>query len=334
MAVVAALAIVAVGCGDDDDDGDGAADGEGALVGLVSDIGGFNDRSFNQSALEGLERAQDEFGVTGRPIQSAGANEYVPNLSQLARQDALVTIGVGFLMSEQLATVANQFPDKSFAIVDFSQAALAAEGEEPPPNVRGLTFATNENSYLIGYMAAKMAEIEGSDTISAVGGIKIPTVDIFIAGYQAGAKAANPDINVLVDYSEDFVAQDKCKELALSQIQKNSVVVFQVAGGCGLGALDAARERDVWGIGVDRDQSDLGPHILTSAVKRVDVSVFDTIEAAVEDSFSGGDVTFNLEDGGVEIGTTSDEVPQEVLDEIEDLRQQIIDGDIEVPATL
>ena len=334
VALVAAVAMLAAACGDDDDDGDGGGDGEGGLVGLVSDVGGFNDRSFNQSALEGLNRAEDEFGVTGRPIQSTAANEYVPNLSQLARQDAIATIGVGFLMSEQLGTVARQFPEKNFAIVDFPQVALAAEGEEPPANVRGLTFATNENSYLIGFMAARMAEAANSDTVSAVGGVKIPTVDIFIAGYKAGAEAANPDINVLIDYSEDFIAQDKCKELALNQIQRGSAVVFQVAGGCGLGALDAAREQNVWGVGVDRDQSDLGDHILTSAVKRVDVAVFDTVQAAVDGSLTGGDVTFNLEDGGVEVGTTSDQVPQEVLDEIEDLRQQIIDGEIEAPATL
>lgn len=336
LAVIAALAMVVAGCGDDDGDSDdGGGDGDGGLVGLVSDIGGFNDRSFNQSALEGLERAEDEFGVTGRPIQSAAANEYVPNLSQLARQDALVTIGVGFLMSEQVATVARQFPDKSFAIVDFPQVALVDDANpDPPANVRGLNFATNENSYLVGYMAAKMAEAAGSDTVSAVGGVKIPPVDIFIAGYQAGAKAANPDITVLVDYSEDFIAQDKCKELALSQINRGSAVVFQVAGGCGLGALDAAREQEVWGVGVDRDQSDLGDHILTSAVKKIDVAVFDTVQAVQDGTFEGGDVNFNLENDGVALGETSDEVPQEVLDEIEDLRAQIIAGELEAPSSL
>ena len=143
--------------------------------------------------------------------------------------------------------------------MDFPNAAL----KNKPANVRGLTFATNENSYLIGYMAAKMADAEGGTAISAVGGLKIPTVDIFIAGYKAGAEAAVPGIKVLVDYSQDFVAQAKCKEKALDQISKGSKVVFQVAGGCGLGALSAAADEGVWGVGVDRDQSDLGdahPH--------------------------------------------------------------------------
>ncbi|MDH3226292.1 MAG: BMP family ABC transporter substrate-binding protein, partial [Thermoleophilia bacterium] len=162
MAVVAAVAMVAAGCGDDDDDGGGdSGDGEGELVGLVSDIGKFSDRSFNQSALEGMTRAEEEFGVMGRPIESVAASDYIPNLTTLARQDAAVTIGVGFLMAEALTTVAGQFPDNDFAIVDFPQAAL----EGMPSNVRGLNFATNENSYLVGYMAAKMAERAGGKQV-------------------------------------------------------------------------------------------------------------------------------------------------------------------------
>jgi basic membrane protein A len=181
-----------------------------------------------------------------------------------------------------------------------------------------------------------MVEMQGGDqVISAVGGLKLPTVDIFIAGYQAGAKAANPDIKVLVDYSQDFVAQAKCKERALDQISRGSQVVFQVAGGCGLGALSAAQEEGVWGVGVDRDQADLGDHILTSAVKRVDTAVFDTVQAVVDGTFAGGeDATFNLANDGVALGTVSPEVPQEILDEVEGVKQQLIDGEITAPSTL
>jgi basic membrane protein A len=230
-------------------------------------------------------------------------------------------------------TAAKRFSDQNFAIIDYSVKAPPFKSN---PNVQGLTFATNENSYMIGCMAARMVEMQGGDqVISAVGGLKLPTVDIFIAGYQAGAKACNPDIEVLVDYSQDFVAQAKCKERALDQISRGSQVVFQVAGGCGLGALSAAQEEGVWGIGVDRDQSDLGDHILTSAVKRVDVSVFDTIQSVVDGTFKGGeDAVFNLANDGVELGTVSPEVPQEILDEVEGLKQQIIDGEITVPSTL
>lgn len=333
----AALALGAAGCGDDNSSSSGTSGQSntsataGFTAGLVSDVGRFNDRSFNQSALEGLQRAQTELGVKGRPIESKSAGDYIPNLTTLARQKYGVTVGVGFLMADAINTVATKFPKQNFAIIDYSQAALKGT----PKNVRGLTFATNENSYLIGYMAAKMAEAKGGkQVISAVGGMQIPTVDIFIAGYKAGAVAANPKVKVLVDYSQDFGAQDKCKELALNQIQQGSQVVFQVAGGCGLGALNAAAQKKVWGVGVDRDQSDLGPHILTSAVKRVDVSVFDTIKDAATGSFTGGDKLYNLANGGVEVGTVSPKVPKTLVDEVNGLKQKIIDGDITVPTTI
>jgi basic membrane protein A len=334
VAVVTAVAFTAAACGDDDDSGSGgdttAAAQSDVRVGLVSDVGKFNDRSFNQSGLEGLERAEAELGVEGRPIESANASDYIPNLTTLARGGYDLTIGQGFLMSDAVNTVAGQFPDSNFATVDLSYAAL----KDKPPNVRGLTFATNENSYLIGYMAAKVVEEQGGkQVISAVGGQELPTVTIFIAGYEAGAKAANPNIQVLKAYSQDFVNQAPCKEIALDQIARGSQVVFQVAGGCGLGALSAAADEGVWGIGVDRDQSDLGPHILTSAVKRVDTSVFDTVQAVADGTFKGGeDATFDLANGGVALGKISPEVSQSIIDEVDGLKQQIIDGEITPPA--
>jgi basic membrane protein A len=339
------LAFGAAACGEDDDGG-GAAEtatetqAEAVMAGLVSDVGRFNDKSFNQSALEGLNKAKDELDAETRAIESRAAGDYVPNLSSLARQNFDVAIGVGFLLAEGVNTVARRFPDAKFAIIDYSVSAPPFTDPDKniatPDNVQGLTFATNENSYLIGCMAGMMVQKAGGDqVISAVGGLEIPTVVIFIAGYKAGAEACNPDIRVLVGYSQDFVAQDKCKELALNQIAQGSQVVFQVAGGCGLGALDAAKQRGKWGIGVDRDQADLGDHILTSAVKRVDVSVFETIRAIQEGTWQGGtDAVFNLENEGVAIGTTSDQVTQDILDKVEELQQQIIDGEITPPTTL
>ncbi len=333
MAVVASLGLVAAGCGDDEESGAGetTAPQSDFTAGLVSDVGKFNDRSFNQSALEGLERAQTELGVKGTPVESVAAGDYIANLTTLARNETGVTIAVGFLMADAVDTVAGKFPEQNFAIVDFPNAALKTK----PANVRGLVFATNENSYMIGYLAAKMAQAEGGDTVSAVGGLKIPTVDIFIAGYKAGAEAAVPGTKVLVDYSQDFVAQAKCKEKALDQISKGSKVVFQVAGGCGLGALSAAEDEGVWGVGVDRDQSDLGAHILTSAVKRVDTSVFDSIKDAKDGTFTGGaDKTFNLENDGVALGKISDKVPAELVTEVEGLKEKIVSGEITVPTEL
>jgi basic membrane protein A len=337
------VAVGAAGCGGDDNEGAATTaetQAESVTAGLVSDVGRFNDKSFNQSALEGLNRAKAELGADTRAIESRAAGDYVPNLSSLARQHYDVTIGVGFLLAEAVSSVARKFPDENFAIIDYSVMAPpftdAAKNVATPKNVQGLTFATNENSYLIGCMAAMMAKKQGGkQVISSVGGLKLPTVDIFIAGYQDGAKACNPGIQVLNGYSQDFVAQDKCKEIALNQIAQGSQVVFAVAGGCGLGALDAAKEKGKWGVGVDKDQSDLGPHILTSAVKRVDTSVFDTVKAVQEGSFKGGtDALFNLANDGVAIGKTSDKVTQDILDKVDELKQQIIDGQLKPKSTL
>ena len=310
-----------------------------AKVGLVSDVGRFNDKSFNQSALEGLRRSQRILKVQGRAVESRAASDYIANLASLSRQGYNPTIGVGFLLADAVNTVARQFPNSRFAIIDYSVKAPpftdASKNVATPRNVRGLTFNTNENSYMIGCLSALMARRAGGNTISAVGGLKIPTVDIFIAAYRAGAQRCVRGTQVLVAYSQDFVAADKCKEIALNQISQGSRVIFQVAGGCGLGALDAARERGRWGIGVDKDQSNLGAHILTSAVKRVDTSVFLTAQSSKAGTFRGGvDAVFNLKNKGVAVGKISPRVPKAFIKQMNALRPLIMSGKIKPPKTL
>ena len=241
-------------------------------MGLVTDIGGLNDRSFNQLANEGLERAKSELGVEARVLISKANSDYVPNLSTLAQQKYDLVIGVGFLMAEAMNTVAAKFPDTKFA--DHRRRRDDAR-ESKPTNVLGALFAEQEAGYLVGYMAGLYLKDNGGGTAASVGGQKIPPVDHYIAGYQAGVKAANPDAKVANGYSQKFDDPAPCKELALNQIAEGAKVVFQVAGGCGLGALDAAKEKGVQGIGVDADQAYLGDHIMTSALKKVDVAVFD-----------------------------------------------------------
>ena len=186
-------------------------------------------------------------------------------------------IAVGFLMADAVDTVAKRFPDVDFAIIDFAQEELKSK----PTNVRGLLFKEQEAGYLVGYLAGLLVEQEAGSrqVIGSVGGLKIPPVDRYIAGYRAGARAANSKIETLNAYSQDFVDQAKCKEAALDQIARGARVIFQVAGQCGLGALSAAQEKNVRGIGVDADQAYLGEHVLTSALKKVDVAVFQTIQA-------------------------------------------------------
>jgi basic membrane protein A len=195
-----------------------------------------------------------------------------------------------------------------------------------------MQYPSEQSGYLAGIVAALMTK---TGTVSTVGGKKIPPVDNWIAGFQYGVKQTKPSVKTLNAYSQDFEDLAKCKEIALDQISKGSDVVFQVAGGCGLGALDAAKQESVWGIGVDADQSFLGDHILTSAVKRVDVAVFKTIEAVQNGTFTGGGVTtFGLAEDGVALGKVSSEVPQDVIDTVNEYKQKIIDGDIDIPDTV
>ncbi len=327
LALLGVVLLVA-GCGGGGNKSSSSTSAEGGKkikIGLVTDVGGLNDRGFNHLSYVGLQRAQSELGVQQRVFQANSTQQYVPNLSTFARQGYNLTIGVGFTEATAIDTAATNFPNSRFAIVDVDQT------EEPhkPPNLLGLLFREQETGYLVGYLAGLEEKRKaGKDVIGSVGGQKQPPVDRFIAGYQAGAKAADPGITLLNGYSEDFSDQAKCKQVALNQIEQGAGVIFQVAGGCGLGALDAAKEKGVWGIGVDADQSFLGSHILTSAVKRVDTAVFLAIKSVVDGNFKGGNMIFGLKQNGVGIGKISPKVPQSEVAKVNQIRADIISGKI------
>ena len=325
------LAVLALaGCGGSDDAASTtatAAPAEAALkVGLIVDVGQLDDNGFNELAFKGVTRAEEELGIEARVVESASAAAYIPNMTSLARQKYDLVIGVGFAQGDAVGKVAQKFPDVRFAIIDVDQAFVPGK----PANVQGLLFREEEAGYLVGYLAGlEEKRAAGKDVISAVGGMKEPPVDRFIAGYFAGAEKAAPGIETLLDYSQDWDDQAKCKELGLNQIARGSNVVFQVAGGCGLGALNAAGERGVWGIGVDADQSFLGPHILTSALKGVDSAVFLTVKSIQDGTWKGGgNTTFGLKEDGVGIGKVSPKVPKEDVDALERIKQQIASGEI------
>ena len=333
-AVAASLLVLAAACGGS---GDEAAEpatttGEQLQVGLITDVGQLNDRGFNQLAYEGLKRAERELGVRVRVVQSASPADYIPNMASLARQGYDLVVAVGFAQADAVAKSAKRFRETRFAIVDYDQAALPGK----PKNVVGLLFREQEVGYLAGYLAGLVEKRRpGPDVASTIGGIKEPPVDRFIAGYQAGAKKANPSIELLNGYSQSWEDQSKCKELALDHIQRGAGVVFQVAGGCGLGALDAARTRDVWGIGVDADQSFLGPHVLTSALKRVDSAVFQTIQSVEDGSWKGGrNLIFGLDQDGVGLGKVSPKVPKSDLEALEQVEERIARGQVRIPTTV
>ena len=336
--LVVALAVTAAGCGSSKkSSGTTTAatttttSSSGFKVGLITDIGGLNDRGFNHLAYVGLLKAAHDFGIKTRVVQSASPSEYVPNLSALARQGYNLVIGVGFTEIAAMKAVAHSFPKTDFAIVDVSNA-----DEGNAPNVEGLLFKEQEVGYLAGYAAGLAAKADGKKVVSSVGGQKQPPVDRYIAGYQAGAKAAFPGVTTLNGYSQDFANEAKCKEIALNQIAAGSDVVFQVAGGCGLGALDAAKAQSVWGIGVDADQGFLGTHILTSALKGVDTAVYLSIKDAKDGHFKGGqDAVYGLEQHGVGLGKFSPKAPKGIEAKTLKIEQQIISGKItNIPTTV
>jgi basic membrane protein A and related proteins len=324
VAVLAALA----GCG-----GSSAPSSSKAFVVLVTDINQLNDHGFNQLAYQGLKRAEKQLGIRGDVYQSASAQAYIPNLSTAARKNADLVVAVGFDQAAAVAKVAKEYPKTHFAIIDVSQGDLAGK----PTNVEGLIFREQEVGYLAGYLAGLVEKQAGKEnTIGSVGGEKQPPVDRYIAGYQAGARKADPTVKLLNAYSQDWVDQAKCKTAALNQISAGANIVFQVAGGCGLGVLDAAKERHVWGIGVDADQSYLGKQVLTSALKRVDTSFYSAIQQVLNNKFAGGtDAVFSLKNNGVGLGKISPQVPKADVQKVQQIAKQIAAGKItDIPTSV
>jgi basic membrane protein A len=332
--LVALLAVgmgALVACGSDDEPSSSGGGGSGTKtekkikVAMVTDIGGLNDRGFNALAYKGLKQAKAELGADIRVLTSKSNADYVPNLSSLARQNFDLVIAVGFLMGDATAKVAKSFPQTNFAIIDFPSGALKGK----PKNVHGLLFKENEGGYLAGYMAGLYVKKKGGkQVVSAVGGQDVPAVQAYVAGYEAGAKKANPGVKSLFAYSQDFVDQAKCKEIALNQIGEGSQVVFAVAGQCGLGALDAAKEKNVQGIGVDADQGYVNPNVMTSALKKVDVAAFDTAKDVQDGKFKPGtDTVFDIKSGAVGLGTVS-AAGQPFEADVKKVQDQITSGEI------
>ena len=304
-------------------------------VALVTDIGGLNDKSFNFLANKGLQQAKRQLGVDVTVKQSNKPSDYIPNLSGFGRQRYDLVIAVGFLMEDATAKVSKQFPQTKYAIIDSTVAGKIKKQK----NATGLLFAEQQAGYLVGYLAGLVTADAGGRAnpglvVSSVGGIKIPPVDRYIAGFQAGAKKAKPGLSTLNGYSNEFVAQDKCQNLAKSQIDQGSDIVFQVAGGCGIGALNAAKTAGVWGIGVDANQASQGAHMLASAVKRVDQAVFLTVQRLKAGKFAGGkDTVFDLKVNGVGIEGINAKVAK-FKPQVNKIAADIKAGKIKIPSTV
>jgi len=304
-------------------------------IAVVTDIGGLNDRSFNHLANLGQLAAKKRLGVQTRVYITNSAAQRVTNLAAAARAGYGLVIAVGFLMGEPLSTVAPSFPNTKFAGVDVAWEDVKGK----PKNMRGLLFKEQEAGYLVGYLAGleiHRKPFNGQQKVAAIGAINVPPIVRYMAGYKAGAKKANPQVNVISGYANDptFNDQSKCRETALNDIANGAGVIFQVAGGCGLGALDAAKSKGAWGIGVDNDQAFLGPHMLTSAVKKVDIAVFNTIKAYKTNpkAFRGGfNAIFDVASGGVGYGKVSPKVPKADIVKLQAISKLIAAHKIAIP---
>jgi basic membrane protein A and related proteins len=352
LALLLPLFLLAAACGDDDDDTtaggdsgetDSGSDGDGdsdLRVGVVYDLGGRGDQSFNDAAAAGLDQAVDELGIS-QPEElepDEGGENREELLRLLAEEGTDLAFAVGFLFGDSVTAIAPEFPDTTFAIIDS-----VVEGD----NVASLVFAEEEGSFLVGAAAALTSE---TGKVGFLGGVEIDLIKKFEAGFAAGARHVNPDVEVDVKYISQppdfsgFNDPAKGKEIASAQFSAGADVVYHAAGGSGQGLFEAAKEASAggtqhWAIGVDSDQynivdDDLKEFVLTSMLKKIEVAVFETIQAMSEGEDVGGRTTvFDLASDGVGYSTSGDHLSSEVIDQLEDLKAQIVAGDIEVPTS-
>ena len=297
-------------------------DGTGFKIGMVTDVGGVNDGSFNQSAWEGLQRAAENFGCEVKYIESKGDADFVPNIESFLDEDYDLIICTGYVMADAVRDAAELNPDQKFAIVDDASNADL-------DNVTCMMFEQEQASYLVGLAAGYTTE---SNVVGFVVGQANETMNSFGYGYCAGVLDANPDATILQYNANSFGDASAGKTAVNTMVTKGADVVFHAAGGTGLGVIDGCKENGIWAIGVDSDQSPLAPEtILTSALKRVDNACYDATKKTILGTLEGGVETYDLAAGGVDIAPTTDNLSKDVLEKIEKAKKDIIAGDLVVP---
>ncbi|MDC7235821.1 MAG: BMP family ABC transporter substrate-binding protein [Spirochaetales bacterium] len=293
---------------------------------MVTDVGGVNDQSFNQSAWEGLQKAQKDLDINVSYKESKQNADYMPNMESVLDDGNDLIWGIGFMMADAILEAAQNNPDQYYAIIDNAY-------EDTPSNLVGVVFEAEQASYLVGYIAGRMTQ---TGKVGFIGGIKFFLIEEFEYGFKAGVKQAGADIEVFTQYAESFTDAAKGKSIANSMYQQGADIIFHAAGGVGNGLIEAAKEQGKWAIGVDRDQNDLAPdNVLTSAMKRVDNGIYNLSKELAEGNFPGGTtVAYGLAEGGVGIAPTSSKhVPADILAEVEMLEKKIIAGEFVVPNT-
>ena len=319
MATVVSASLL-VGCSGNNE----SAENDKITVAMITDVAGVNDQSFNQSAWEGLQQAEKELGVEVKYLESKQDSDYATNIETLVDEDVDLILGVGMKLSDAIKEGAELYPDQNFVIVDEELTDIS--------NVKSILFNAQESAYLAGLVAGKTTK---TDNVGFIGGMQLPTVDTFKYGFMAGVKAVNPDATIQVQYANSFTDQAKGKAIANQMYSNGADIVFTCGGDVGTGSIEAAKENGKFAIGVDRDQSDLAPeNVLTSAIKRVDVGVYETVKAYLDGTFEGGTTTiYGLEDNAVGIpDTTKNLVSQEILDLVEETITKLKNKEIEYNA--
>jgi basic membrane protein A and related proteins len=302
----------------------------GYRAALVSDVAGFNDNGFNKNQLKGLKAAAKKIGGIADPIVSHASTDYQPNFNKAVHDGNKLIIAAGFLLGDTVKQYAKQYPNIKFAITDDPVAAIGGFSNE-----EGITYATQQGGCLVGVLAAKMAKKMGHKVIGVAGGLKIPSVDAYIAGYKYCAAKAVKGTKTLIQYSGDFEDQAKCSTIAQNEINQGAQVIFQVAGLCGDGALKEASKLHKWGIGVDADEYAVAKRILTSCTKLTGVGVYQTVIGASKGQFKGGkNLVFNLKNGGVGVGKISPKVPKAWITLMNSYKSRIIHHKLTPPAVL
>jgi basic membrane protein A len=297
-------------------------------VALITDVGGVNDQSFNQSAWEGLSRLGRDTGVNVSYIESKNEGDYAPNIETYADRKPTLIWGVGFMMGDAIAQAGKDYTGQQFAIIDYAYSPA----DVPNRNVTGVVFAAEECSYLVGYIAGKVSK---TGKVGHINGVGSPTMESFAVGYYAGALKANPNVQIMGQYSGSFGDPAAGKAIANQYYADGADIIYSAAGGTGNGAIEAAKEQNKWAIGVDIDQNYLAPaNILTSAMKRVDNAIYDLSQQALAGSLQGGGTrAYDLKNEGVGYATTGNHIPANVITEVEAIKADIVAGRIKVPAT-
>ncbi len=333
VGLIAVAIVLVVACGSSG----GGTPAKTFKIGLVTDTGGLNDKSFNHLADVGLEKAKTDFKIQGDVKESKTGADYIPNLTDFASKYYDLVIGVGFLMQQAVGTVSGTFPNIHFAIIDG--AGTDANGVDlKHSNVVSLFFKEQDAGAMVGAMAGWLEKNgkskKNQHVIGAVGGVSIPPVNHYIAGYKWAAKMEDPSIKILVGYSNNFNDPAKCKSVAKAQIDQQADIVFQVAGGCGLGALQQAGQSGVYSIGVDADQKDADPSVIASALKKVDVATYTAIHNVVQGQFQGGALTFSIANEGAGYAVDNFDLPADLKAELDKVQGQIKSGALTPPADI